>query len=32
MSNHRETVTAPGAPEAVGPYAHAVKAGGLLPD
>lgn len=26
----RETVTAPGAPPAIGPYSHAVKAGGLL--
>ena len=30
MSHHREPVTAPGAPEAVGPYSHAVKSGGLL--
>jgi 2-iminobutanoate/2-iminopropanoate deaminase len=30
MSNHREIVTALGAPAAVGPYNHAVKAGGLL--
>src|SRR4051794_12156449 len=30
MSPHRETVTALGAPEAVGPYSHAVRAGGLL--
>jgi 2-iminobutanoate/2-iminopropanoate deaminase len=30
MSHHRETVTADGAPDAVGPYTHAVKAGGLL--
>ncbi len=30
MSHHRETVTALGAPEAVGPYSHAVKASGLL--
>ena len=30
MSHHRETVTAFGAPDAVGPYSHAVKAGGLL--
>ena len=30
MSHHRETVTAAGAPEAVGPYSHAVKAAGLL--
>lgn len=30
MTHHRESVTAPGAPEAVGPYVHAVRAGGLL--
>jgi 2-iminobutanoate/2-iminopropanoate deaminase len=30
MSHHRETVEAVGAPAAVGPYSHAVKAGGLL--
>ena len=30
MSHHRETVDAPGAPAAVGPYSHAVKAAGLL--
>src|SRR3954451_11150871 len=30
MSHHRETVTAFGAPEAIGPYSHAVKAGGLV--
>jgi 2-iminobutanoate/2-iminopropanoate deaminase len=30
MSHHRETVTAVGAPDAVGPYTHAVKAGGLI--
>jgi 2-iminobutanoate/2-iminopropanoate deaminase len=30
MSHHRETVTADGAPAAVGPYSHAVKAAGLL--
>jgi 2-iminobutanoate/2-iminopropanoate deaminase len=30
MSHHRETVTADGAPAAVGPYSHAVKTGGLL--
>ena len=30
MSNHREPVTALGAPAAVGPYSHAVRAGGLL--
>lgn len=30
MSSTRETVTAAGAPEAVGPYVHAVKSSGLL--
>jgi 2-iminobutanoate/2-iminopropanoate deaminase len=30
MSHHRESVTAPGAPDAVGPYSHAVKTDGLL--
>lgn len=30
MSHHRATVTAPDAPEAIGPYVHAVRAGGLL--
>ena len=30
MSHHRETVTADGAPAAVGPYSHAVQTGGLL--
>jgi 2-iminobutanoate/2-iminopropanoate deaminase len=30
MSHHRETVTAIGAPEAAGPYSHAVRAGGLI--
>ena len=30
MSSNRESVTAIGAPAAVGPYVHAVKAGGLL--
>jgi 2-iminobutanoate/2-iminopropanoate deaminase len=30
MSHHREAITATGAPAAVGPYSHAVKAGGLL--
>src|SRR3712207_1980153 len=30
MSHHRETVTAPGAPAAAGPYSHAVKGGGLV--
>jgi 2-iminobutanoate/2-iminopropanoate deaminase len=30
VSNHRETVTALGAPAAIGPYSHAVRAGALL--
>ena len=30
MSHHREVITALGAPAAVGPYSHAVRAGGLL--
>lgn len=30
MSHHRQPVTAAGAPDAVGPYSHAVIAGGLL--
>ena len=30
MSQDREPVTAPGAPEAIGPYVHAIRAGGLL--
>jgi 2-iminobutanoate/2-iminopropanoate deaminase len=30
MSHHRETVTAVGAPEAAGPYSHAVKSRGLI--
>ncbi len=30
MSQHREPVTALGAPAAIGPYSHAVRAGGLL--
>ncbi len=30
MSANREPVTAPDAPEAVGPYVHAIRAGGLL--
>ncbi len=30
MSAHRESVQAPDAPAAVGPYAHAVRSGGLL--
>ncbi len=28
--SHRETIAAPGAPPAIGPYSHAVSAGGLL--
>jgi 2-iminobutanoate/2-iminopropanoate deaminase len=28
--SHRETITAMGAPDAVGPYSHAVKSHGLL--
>jgi 2-iminobutanoate/2-iminopropanoate deaminase len=28
--NRRQTVTAPGAPAAIGPYSHAVRAGELL--
>src|SRR3954451_21452170 len=28
--HHRHPVTAQGAPEAIGPYSHAVQAGGLL--
>jgi 2-iminobutanoate/2-iminopropanoate deaminase len=28
--SQRQAVTAPGAPEAIGPYVHAVRAGGLL--
>jgi 2-iminobutanoate/2-iminopropanoate deaminase len=28
--SHRETITAMGAPDAVGPYSHAVKSRGLL--
>jgi 2-iminobutanoate/2-iminopropanoate deaminase len=27
---HRQTVTAPGAPDAIGPYVHAVRTGDLL--
>jgi 2-iminobutanoate/2-iminopropanoate deaminase len=30
MSHHRETVTAPGAPAAAGPYSHAVKSNGFV--
>src|ERR671916_844841 len=30
MSHHRETITALGAPDAAGPYSHAVKSGGLV--
>ena len=30
MSHHRKTVTATGAPEAVGPYSHAVVSNGLV--
>jgi 2-iminobutanoate/2-iminopropanoate deaminase len=30
MSHHRETVTATGAPAAVGPYSHAVRGAGLI--
>jgi 2-iminobutanoate/2-iminopropanoate deaminase len=30
VSQHREPVTALGAPAAIGPYSHAVRAGGLL--
>jgi 2-iminobutanoate/2-iminopropanoate deaminase len=30
VPKHRETVTAPGAPAAIGPYSHAVRAGSLL--
>src|SRR3954467_8950463 len=30
MSHHRKTVTATGAPDAVGPYPHAVKSNGLV--
>lgn len=30
MSHHRESVTALGAPAAIGPYVHGVRAGGLL--
>jgi len=30
MDHHRQTVTASGAPAAIGPYSHAVRAGELL--
>jgi len=30
MSHHRDPVTAPGAPDAVGLYSHAVRSGGVL--
>jgi 2-iminobutanoate/2-iminopropanoate deaminase len=30
MSHHREVVSALGAPDAVGPYSHAIKSGALL--
>jgi 2-iminobutanoate/2-iminopropanoate deaminase len=30
MSHHRHPVSADGAPAAIGPYVHAVRAGGLL--
>jgi 2-iminobutanoate/2-iminopropanoate deaminase len=30
MTDSREIVQAPGAPAAIGPYSHAVRAGGLL--
>jgi 2-iminobutanoate/2-iminopropanoate deaminase len=30
VSHHRHPVTADGAPPAIGPYSHAVRAGGLL--
>jgi 2-iminobutanoate/2-iminopropanoate deaminase len=30
LPTSRETVSAPDAPEAIGPYVHAVRAGGLL--
>jgi 2-iminobutanoate/2-iminopropanoate deaminase len=30
LAGNRETVTAPNAPAAIGPYVHAVAAGGLL--
>jgi len=30
MAQHRDIVSAPDAPAAIGPYSHAVRAGGLL--
>jgi 2-iminobutanoate/2-iminopropanoate deaminase len=30
LSTHRQPINAPGAPEAVGPYVHAMRAGDLL--
>jgi len=30
VSQHRQSVDAPGAPAAIGPYVHAVRTGGLL--
>jgi 2-iminobutanoate/2-iminopropanoate deaminase len=30
LATYRESITAPGAPEAVGPYVHAVRTNGLL--
>ncbi|MGA2928762.1 MAG: Rid family detoxifying hydrolase [Solirubrobacteraceae bacterium] len=30
MSAHREPISAAGAPPAIGPYVHAIRAGGLL--
>ena len=30
MSHHRQTITASGAPDAVGPYSHAVVSNGLV--
>jgi 2-iminobutanoate/2-iminopropanoate deaminase len=30
VSSHRESVTAKDAPEAIGPYVHAIRSGGLL--
>jgi 2-iminobutanoate/2-iminopropanoate deaminase len=30
VSQHREAVSASGAPAAIGPYVHAIRAGGLL--
>lgn len=30
MSHHRHAVAAEGAPEALGPYSHAIRAGGFL--